>query len=183
MSPSRDAARRGILRVDAHRLAPVDLRGLAGGAEIELAVQPGRRLVGDQLQREARGGGRSGAVDRRQPGRDAPGSRHSRSRRSSPRRSRSCRSASATARPAGSRRKARTMPPSHGRVGSISSPSSQNCVEIGRVDAALRQGAAGRLVDVLEPLPRRAALGKCLGKAEALGQPGKDRRDRRAPRR
>ena len=52
-----NAARRSVLRMDAHRLAPLDLGGKAGGAEIELAVQPCRRLVGDQLQREARGGG------------------------------------------------------------------------------------------------------------------------------
>jgi hypothetical protein len=52
-----DAARRGVLRMDAHRLAPVDLRGEAGGPEIELAVQPARRLIGDQVQREARRGG------------------------------------------------------------------------------------------------------------------------------
>src|SRR6266496_3384691 len=33
-----DAASRGVLRMNAHRLAPVDLRGKVGGAEVELAV-------------------------------------------------------------------------------------------------------------------------------------------------
>ena len=64
-----DVARRGVLRMQAHRLATIDLRGEAGGAEIQLAVQPGRRLVGDQLQWEAGGGRRSSAFGRRQPGR------------------------------------------------------------------------------------------------------------------
>ena len=44
-----DAPRRSILRMDARWLAPAHLRGKAGGAEIELAVQPRRRLIGDEL--------------------------------------------------------------------------------------------------------------------------------------
>src|SRR5579884_1822298 len=49
-----DAARSGVVRMDAHRLAALDLRRKARGAEIQLAVQSGRRLVGDQLQRKTR---------------------------------------------------------------------------------------------------------------------------------
>src|SRR6266478_1591478 len=47
-----DVARGGVVRMDADRLATADFRGLARGAEIELAVQPGRRLVGNELQRK-----------------------------------------------------------------------------------------------------------------------------------
>ena len=59
MSPSAMPRAAASCGMDAHRLAAVDLRREAGRAEIELAVQPGRRLVGDQLQRKARGGGES----------------------------------------------------------------------------------------------------------------------------
>ena len=47
-------------------------------------------------------------------------------------------------------------------------------VEPRRVDAAFGQGVAGRLVNVCEPLPRRAALGECFTDAETLRQPGED---------
>src|SRR6202030_2293180 len=60
-----DAARRGVLRMDADRLAAVDLRFETGRAEIQLTVKTGRRLIGDQLQREAR----IRALRGRQPGR------------------------------------------------------------------------------------------------------------------
>ncbi len=52
--PVANASRRGVLRMDADRLAVLDLRFEAGGAEIQLTVQAGRRLVGDELQRETR---------------------------------------------------------------------------------------------------------------------------------
>src|SRR5215472_7736647 len=54
-----------ILRVHADGLAPPELGRQAGGAKIQLAVQPGGRLIGDELQRETR----IGALARRQPGR------------------------------------------------------------------------------------------------------------------
>ncbi len=52
-----DAAARGIGGVETDGFAAGDLFGLAVGTEVELAVQPGRRLVGDQRQRVARIGG------------------------------------------------------------------------------------------------------------------------------
>src|SRR6266566_6925123 len=48
-------------------------------------------------------------------------------------------------------------------------------LEVRCIDAALRQRAAGRLVDLFEPLPRRAALRESFGNPEPLGQPGEDR--------
>ena len=63
-----DAAARGIGGVETDGFAAGDFLGLAVGAEIELAVQPGRRLVGDQRQRVARirrlGRGQPGRVGR-----------------------------------------------------------------------------------------------------------------------
>src|SRR6202049_4428780 len=47
-------------------------------------------------------------------------------------------------------------------------------IETGGMDAALGYCAAGRFVDVFEPLPGRAAFGERLGKAETLGQRGED---------
>jgi hypothetical protein len=49
-----DAAARGIGGVEADGFAAGNFFRLAVGAEIELAVQPRRRLVGDQRQRVAR---------------------------------------------------------------------------------------------------------------------------------
>ena len=167
----RAAASRGWMR---DRLAPANLRGLAGRAEIELAVQPRRRLVGDKLQREARRGWRSGAFNAAAARRDGRGNRHSRNRRSLPTQSRSCRSASAAAPPSGRARNARTMPPSQGRIGRISSPSSQNASKSGASMPRASQRAPGRLVEVAQPLARRAALGERLRKAQPLGQPGKN---------
>lgn len=63
-----DATRRRILRVQADDLAAVPLGRLAVGPEIELAVQPRRRLVGDQRQRRRRirllSGGKPGRMAR-----------------------------------------------------------------------------------------------------------------------
>ena len=49
-----DAAARRIDRVETDGFAAGNFLGLAVGTEVELAVQPGRRLVGDQRQRVAR---------------------------------------------------------------------------------------------------------------------------------
>src|SRR6266567_491872 len=46
-------------RMQPHRFTPGDLERLAVRADVQLAVQPGPRLVGDQLQAEAPGGGRA----------------------------------------------------------------------------------------------------------------------------
>src|SRR4051794_1252938 len=47
-------------------------------------------------------------------------------------------------------------------------------VEPRRIDAALRQCAARPFVDVLQPLPGRAALGERLGETETLRQSGEN---------
>ena len=49
-----DGAVLRVSGVEADGFAAGDLLRLAVGAEVELAVQPGRRLVGDQRQRVAR---------------------------------------------------------------------------------------------------------------------------------
>lgn len=46
---------RGVIRVNPDRFSSTDFRCHAGAAVIELAVQSGPRLVGDQMQRVARG--------------------------------------------------------------------------------------------------------------------------------
>src|SRR3984957_7464888 len=55
----------------AHRLTPGDLDRLAVRADVQLAVQPGPRLVGDQLQGKAPGGGGAEPLVRLQPDRVA----------------------------------------------------------------------------------------------------------------
>ena len=159
--------------VDAHRLAAPDLRREARRAEIQLAVQAGRRLVGDQLQRKPRRQ-RRGQRLRPAPSRSGGrGSRDRRSRRSSPRRSRSGRSASATARPQGrGGRRARCRRPTAlsaipARPAPRTRRSSARC---GRVRPA-RGGSARRYAR--SHCARRAALGETVGKAEKLGQPTK----------
>src|SRR2546423_894868 len=51
--PAPGPAGGGVGRMDPDRLAPADLRTLAEGSDVELAVQPGRGLIGDQHQRGA----------------------------------------------------------------------------------------------------------------------------------
>src|SRR5215469_1955917 len=58
-------------RVHPRRLAPGDLDRLAVRTDIELAVQPRPRLVGDQLQAEAPRGGRAEPLVRLTPDRVA----------------------------------------------------------------------------------------------------------------
>ena len=138
-------------------------------------MQPRRRLVGDQLQRKARHGGdvRPRPAAARWDGR---GNRRSRSRRSSPRRSRSGRSASAGARHRDRGGTRASTPPSLARSAGRVRRACQNVVEIGRVDAALGQRAAGRLIQVFAAIAAtvRPSVNACR-KAEPLGQSGENR--------
>ena len=61
---SRSAA---SFRIDRDRLAAGDLRGAAERCVVELPVQPGGRLAGDQMKRKALGAGRSQPLRRLQP--------------------------------------------------------------------------------------------------------------------
>src|SRR5258706_1742441 len=60
-----------VAGIQPHRLTPGDLDGLAVRADIQLAVEPGPRLVGDQLQTEAPGGGGAEPFVRFEPDRMA----------------------------------------------------------------------------------------------------------------
>ena len=61
----------GVVGMHAHRLASRDLAAGAVGADVELAVQPRARLVGDQVQREPLGGRRAEPLVGLEPGRVA----------------------------------------------------------------------------------------------------------------
>jgi hypothetical protein len=83
--------------------------------------------------------------------------------------------ASAAGLASGSSRKARRMPPSSGCCGSFRLPSRPELVEVGAGRPCFASQAARRLVEMLQPLPCRAALGEGLARAQALGEIGEDR--------
>ena len=178
MSPSampRRAASVGWMRSD---LAAGDFPGLAVVAEIELAVQPRRRLVGDQRQRVARASARRSAAARP----DGPGNRHSRSPRWSSNRSRSCRSASAACccrdrcgrRAASRRHRVRTAAPVRRAARTPRSRARRN---------RRRRARARRLVEMGQPLPAVASFGEGLVRRRAAATARQKYRNRRALRR
>src|SRR5215469_2600823 len=165
-----NAARRRILRMDAHRLAVFDLRLLARHAEIQLTVQAGGRLIGNQLQRKTSVWG----VEARQP------SRVSRTVRVTE--PRNLRGADLDLAARRRQRRDGGIPAECPHGAALPGLGRQHnfarlpeFIEIGGHHTTLQQGSAGWLVKVAQPLAHRAAFGERLGDAEALAERRKDR--------
>src|SRR5215469_1007670 len=164
-----NASRLGVLGVYAHPLAAFDLRGHARRPEIELAVEPRRRLVRDQLQRITRirmvGGWHPGRMSRAiriaEPGNPRRGDLDPAARGRQ-----RCRHGVAAELPY------EPAIPRQGRQNQL--PAVPKFFEIRRLRAALEQRTAGRLVKMMQPLARRPTLGKGVRNAEALGETRKD---------
>ena len=173
MSPSpmpRAAASRGWMRTGSR---PLTFDAWLVAPKSSWLCRPRRRLVRDQLERETRRRRRADTFDRRQPGWM----------------SRTVRIAETGDRRRGdldlaARRRQRRRVGVTAKVAQDAAIPGQGwqhdlarfpeLVEIGRIDIARQQRATSRLIDLFEPLPRRTALGKCIGDPQALRQFGED---------
>ncbi len=157
------------MRMDADRLAVLDLRFETGGAEIQLTVQAGGRLIGDEMEWETQICGHRG----RQPGRMSRAvgvieSRNLRGRDLDP----AARGRQGRRHGVAAERPHDSAIPGQGRQCQFAD--FPELVEIGSLCPTVQQSPARRLIEMLQPLVCRAAFGKSLGNAEALGYPRKD---------